>query len=307
MDLTDNVSREVGKTTIKNAISIENLSSPNSGFESGDLRGWVDRLGTANVGSGGYTGNLQANVFGNAGNIGLVQIHSPPLRFDDLLVYSAMVKKSLLFTSYVRVYYTDGTSEVVSHLHGGTSWEIFNILTSLVSGAGKYIIATEFYHPSPATSFGLDDFKIFSIPMYNQLINLNVSLSTRASEATLQTRATELTLNEVAYGIYRDIFTDTTTPLAGGATFTGNSHDAYNKCVACATATSDQNGTLYIDQSDNPNFPANQVYSESVALVGGTPVSLISTLRLEYWRVRYINGGVAQGQFWLASTGQNWR
>jgi hypothetical protein len=98
-------------------------------------------------------------------------------------------------------------------------------------------------------------------------------------------------------------YADSSSALGSGATFTGTGRDSgaavtsqYSKIRALAA--SDQSGNLYLEQS-----PDNSTWytTKTIALTGGTPVTLEDGLIQRYWRVRYVNGGTAQGSFRLDS------
>jgi len=92
----------------------------------------------------------------------------------------------------------------------------------------------------------------------------------------------------------------TTTPLAAGATYTGNAADmSYGGLhnilgFMSAIALADQDGMMYIEQSING---ANWDYSESQAVTANVGAKLKSALCARYARAKYVNGGVAQTVF----------
>lgn len=99
-------------------------------------------------------------------------------------------------------------------------------------------------------------------------------------------------------------FTDSTTALAANATFTGTGRDtgATNASASRirARAFSDQAGTLLVEQSrDNATWRAPSEHSFAVA--AGATVQVDVPLVTRYWRVRYVNGAVAQTAFELLS------
>jgi hypothetical protein len=93
-------------------------------------------------------------------------------------------------------------------------------------------------------------------------------------------------------------FTESTTPLGIGATFTGptRSTAGYGRFVAIAAA--DQAGTLNVEQSVDG---ATWMVTDTIAVAAGVPQRLNAILGAANVRVRYVNGGVAQGSFTLAS------
>lgn len=102
-------------------------------------------------------------------------------------------------------------------------------------------------------------------------------------------------------------FTDSTTALAGSATFTGtgrvtttSSQYAYFHAVAYA----DQAGTLFIDQSLDSGTTYQPVASQAVT--AAAPAQLTAKLAGAFaattlYRVRYVNGATAQGTLRLSS------
>jgi hypothetical protein len=97
-------------------------------------------------------------------------------------------------------------------------------------------------------------------------------------------------------------YTDSTTNLAGAATFTGTSRDAgatpaYNNFIVNAYAN--QAGTLYVEKStDNTNW---RLAAKPVSVAIDLPEQVEVLVTTRYMRVRYVNGAVAQTQFSLTS------
>lgn len=97
-------------------------------------------------------------------------------------------------------------------------------------------------------------------------------------------------------------YTDSSTNLAGAATFTGTSRDggatpAYNLFVANAYAN--QAGTLYVEKStDNTNW---RLAAKPVAVAIDLPEQVEVRVTTRYMRVRYVNGTTAQTLFSLTS------
>jgi len=99
---------------------------------------------------------------------------------------------------------------------------------------------------------------------------------------------------------------ETKTPLLASATFTGNAH--YLAGIGAGTSgasffgasfTADQNGTCYIDVSDNGS---TWVVASTLALTAGNTNDLTVRVRSAYYRVRYVNGGTNQGAFTVYSS-----
>lgn len=90
----------------------------------------------------------------------------------------------------------------------------------------------------------------------------------------------------------------TTTPLSGGATFTGTWEIAPRSMVL-AQSYSDVAGTLYFDFSvDGTNQDSTFPVGGSVASAG-VPLVMPAAVGGRYFRVRYVNGAVAQASFRL--------
>lgn len=98
-----------------------------------------------------------------------------------------------------------------------------------------------------------------------------------------------------------DASNSSTTPLGSGATFTGVSTECYKySCVDVSVAV-DRSGTLTIDySSDGTNWDHTESYTITVT-TPGTPEGFFYQLMTEarYYRLRYVNGGTAQGIFRL--------
>ena len=99
---------------------------------------------------------------------------------------------------------------------------------------------------------------------------------------------------------------ETTATLSANDTFTGNTH--YLVAAGGGTSgasffgamfASDQNGTAYIDSS---NDGSNWTVASTLALTGGHTVDLNVPVRASYYRVRYVNGGSNQNSFRVFAT-----
>ena len=88
--------------------------------------------------------------------------------------------------------------------------------------------------------------------------------------------------------------------LGAGASYEGAVRNVtyYNKVIV--TVLSDQAGTLYIDQYFNINL-APVITTTVVYGGGGTAAITNQQLSLPYYRIRYVNGGVAQTNFLITS------
>lgn len=93
-----------------------------------------------------------------------------------------------------------------------------------------------------------------------------------------------------------DATNSSTTPLGGGATFTGTSRDVLQYAAVEVFAYSDVAGTLYLDFSTNGT---NWDLSIPYALTAGSTLDVPSGPHTRYFRVRYVNGGGAQATFRL--------
>lgn len=98
------------------------------------------------------------------------------------------------------------------------------------------------------------------------------------------------------------VYTDSSTNLAGAATFTGTSRDggatpAYNKFVVNAVA--DQAGTVRVEKStDNTTW---RRATADIAVAANVPQQLEVLVTTRYMRAVYVNGASAQTQFLLTS------
>ena len=93
-----------------------------------------------------------------------------------------------------------------------------------------------------------------------------------------------------------------TTPLGGGATFTGTAEDITGYSTIGVMAFADQAGTLYIDYStDGTNWD----YSDSFTIYANTAITAQNEPHGRYYRIRVVNGGAAQGVLRLQSIYQS--
>lgn len=96
-------------------------------------------------------------------------------------------------------------------------------------------------------------------------------------------------------------YTDSTTPLAGAATFTGTARDTGAAPVYSefrSVCFSDQACTHYMEQSaDNTTWTT----TKTTAVTAGTAINVSDNIVMRYQRVRVLNGATAQGAFRLYS------
>lgn len=99
------------------------------------------------------------------------------------------------------------------------------------------------------------------------------------------------------------------TPLGGGATFTGKFETVpslsagQNYPWVSALSSSDQSGTLFVEQSADGVTPLRSDSLASAADALGNKSSLLKVqVVYPYVRIRYTNGGVAQLFFVLSRT-----
>lgn len=116
-----------------------------------------------------------------------------------------------------------------------------------------------------------------------------------------------------AVGIPRDImgrqgmgclelgYTDVALGISGS--FVGNYYDIDILAKVVITVSADQAGTAYIDWAQDL-AGTNAVYSDTLAVVAGTPAYLLTECKGPYARVRYVNGATAQAAFKLAFNGK---
>jgi hypothetical protein len=97
------------------------------------------------------------------------------------------------------------------------------------------------------------------------------------------------------------MYSGTTTPLAGAATFTGITRMTNRDDNVVGTVFSDQAGTLHVEQSNDPKA-ADPLTSASAAwdidtttaVVASTGGTFTVALVAPYWRIRYVNGATPQ-------------
>lgn len=144
--------------------------------------------------------------------------------------------------------------------------------------------------------------------------NLDVSLSTRASESTLlaiksktdnidvllSSRASEETLNRVLQALYE--FGDlvlhdyTTIPLSANSEWTSTTDSSTKTGKVVGSVYSDVSGTLHVEQSpDGTNWDI----VDSFTVAGGSGLKFNVEKVCTYLRVRYVNGSSAQTVFRL--------
>lgn len=93
-------------------------------------------------------------------------------------------------------------------------------------------------------------------------------------------------------------YTGTTTPLGANATYTTGTLVTDRADQITGTVFSNQGGTLFIDQSaDGTNWDV----SRQIVVVANTGQGFKEDLYGGYVRLRYTNGGTAQGTFRLHS------
>ena len=99
-------------------------------------------------------------------------------------------------------------------------------------------------------------------------------------------------INDMAPGQF------TTTPLAGGATYTSGIMvgDGYRRITGSVTAN--VAGTLYVEQSPNG---INWDVSDAIAVAAGATLGFCVEVCCPSLRIRYVNGGAAQATFRLYS------
>ena len=91
---------------------------------------------------------------------------------------------------------------------------------------------------------------------------------------------------------------ESTTPLVASDEVIGASRDCHDYSSFGVYASSDVDGTLYVEESINGT---DWAIGDTIAVVGGTPQSRVYSVTLRYNRVRYDNGGVDQTAFVLAT------
>lgn len=96
----------------------------------------------------------------------------------------------------------------------------------------------------------------------------------------------------------------TTTPLSGGATYTGAAEELTKYSSIMVFVATDRSGTLYVDYSvDGVNWDHTEPYTFTpitAGIVNGVANQLMPEAK--YYRLRYVNGATAQGAFRLQAT-----
>jgi hypothetical protein len=112
------------------------------------------------------------------------------------------------------------------------------------------------------------------------------------------TGKTLLYLMNILLALFAINVVSTTTALGASATYTSSSEQestygtGMSRGYIRAMAISDQAGTLYIDQSvDGSHWDK----SDSQAMTAGTVAVLAVQLYGQFWRLRIVNGGTAEG------------
>jgi hypothetical protein len=109
---------------------------------------------------------------------------------------------------------------------------------------------------------------------------------------------------------------ETTTPLAGGATFTGAWHDSELDGTACvmvytradqiSSGTASAFAIQVTDDTSNAGLIQNAAASSSNPAVGANTVGrAFAVIKARFWRVVYINGATPQGSFEITSCAFN--
>ncbi len=137
----------------------------------------------------------------------------------------------------------------------------------------------------------------------SQAIAMQAVGGTIGTVSTVSTVTTASTLTTGNIQAIQTQYTDSTTALAAGATFTGTTRDITTtprRNRVTARAFADQAGTLFIEQSRDATTWRSPV-GHSVAVAAGETRQLTVDIVTRYWRVRYVNGATAQGAFELLS------
>lgn len=154
--------------------------------------------------------------------------------------------------------------------------------------------------PASSTTFSIDAAYVEDLTMLGVEIlrasgdtNPAVALPVRQVGGTIDTLATITTITTAYVSPKTTLYSDTTTALTAGATYTGSSRDAGSPLLYSrfrGISLTNVPGTLYIEQSaDNTtwfetnSFPSSMQFDEPILA--------------RYVRVRFVNGGVAQASF----------
>jgi hypothetical protein len=169
----------------------------------------------------------------------------------------------------------------------------------------------------PATQPVSGSVAVSNLPATQPVSAVALPLPAGASTAALQgtTLATSPTGAETAT-VTRDILRksttiESTTLLAGNATFTGAWHDSQADGTCFVGATSFSNvasgaGALTIQESDdttNANFTRSA--NSATTIAANSLCALRAYIRARYWRIVYVNGASAQASFEVTSCATN--
>jgi len=155
------------------------------------------------------------------------------------------------------------------------------------------------------TAFGISG----TLPAFAATPTFN--LGTLNGAATAANQSTEITALQSLVGGTKIVaafpFTETTAPLAAGASFTGTQHNTgainSNSIFGYVSATffADQAGTAYLEQSLDAStwYPLNG--TAGTALAAGGSLMLKSPATMNIFRARFVNGSTAQTKFAVGS------
>lgn len=126
----------------------------------------------------------------------------------------------------------------------------------------------------------------------------NVAVDSTTGNLEIKVNSAEIQLPTEKQAIYRPLHASTTTALDASASYTSDGEDATSYDRITGTVFADQAGTLYIEQSpDGTNWDDSTSVSVSASAGQSFSVELVSY----YVRIRYVNGGTAQGTFRLSA------
>lgn len=96
-------------------------------------------------------------------------------------------------------------------------------------------------------------------------------------------------------------WTGSTASLAANGTWTGPARYSERFDSVAGSVFASHTGTLYIEQSSDGQ---NWDISASTAVAANTGAGFSETLRLPFWRLRFVNGATAQTSFRVSASAQ---
>jgi len=177
-----------------------------------------------------------------------------------------------------------------------TTYNVFYAIQAVY--AGSYDELTKLEQESDVSIVPIDNVIITS-PLSSdgrvEVYNPNIDTITGG---TGQTTNQWLSLLRQSGFVFPNYTLLTTTPLGANASYSSYwyNYSAYGFAQIHILAYSDQNGTLYLDFSDDQTH----YLTVQASLTGGSGITITSRIYGQYFRIRYVNGATAQTIFLLS-------